>query len=84
MKKTKCTEEHIAFALRQADSGTRIEEVRRQMGISQATLFNWKKKLGGRNYNELRQHYYLSDLTPMEFIEKQQNGPENSTYSRYS
>ena len=35
-------------------------------------------------YNELRLHSSLSDLTPMEFIEKQQNRPEISTFGRYS
>lgn len=35
-------------------------------------------------YNELRPHSSLSDLTPMEFIDKQQNRPEISTIGRYS
>jgi putative transposase len=47
MKKSKFTEEQIAFALRQAETGTRVEEVCRQLGISQATFFKWKKKYGG-------------------------------------
>ena len=34
MKKSKFTEEQIAFALKQAESGTRVEEVCRKMGIS--------------------------------------------------
>ena len=33
MKKTKYTEEQIAFALRQAESGTTVAEVCRKMGI---------------------------------------------------
>jgi len=47
MKKTKYTEEQIAFALRQAESGTTVAEVCRKMGICEATFFNWKKKYGG-------------------------------------
>lgn len=43
MKRSKFTEEQIAFALRQAETGIRVEEVCRQMGISEATFFNWKK-----------------------------------------
>jgi len=35
-------------------------------------------------YNELRPHSSLSDLTPMEFNVKQQNRPEISTFGRYS
>ena len=47
MKKTKYTEEQIAFALRQAESSTAVTEVCRKMGIREATFFNWKKKYGG-------------------------------------
>lgn len=54
MKKTKFTEEQIAFALRQAESGARVEEVCRKFGISQATFYNWKKKYGGLGVSELR------------------------------
>ena len=38
MKKTRYTEEQIAFALKQAETGTRVEEVCRKMGISEATF----------------------------------------------
>ncbi len=47
MKKSKFTEEQIAFALKQAESGTRVEEVCRKMGIFQATFYAWRKKFGG-------------------------------------
>ncbi len=39
MKKTRYTEEQIAFALKQAEIGTRLEEVCRKMGISEATFY---------------------------------------------
>lgn len=42
MKKSKFTEEPIAFALRQAEAGTRVIEVCRKMGISEQTFFRWK------------------------------------------
>ena len=45
MKKTKYTEEQIAFALRQAETGTSVADVCRKMGICEATFFNWKKKI---------------------------------------
>jgi putative transposase len=44
MKKSKFTEEQIAFALRQAEAGTRVAEVCRMMAISEQTYFRWKKK----------------------------------------
>jgi putative transposase len=61
MKKTKYTEQQIAFALKQADTGTRVDEVCRKMGISEATFYNWKKKYGGLGVNELRRLRQLEE-----------------------
>ncbi len=49
------------FALKQADSGVKVPEVCRQMGVSEATFYNWKKKYGGLGMNELRQLKQLKD-----------------------
>ncbi len=38
MKKSKFTEQQIAFALQQAKGGTNVAEVCRKMGISESTL----------------------------------------------
>ena len=54
MKKSRYTEEEIAFALKQAETGTRVEEVCRKMGISEATFYNWKRKFDGMGFTELR------------------------------
>ena len=61
MKKSKFTEEQIAYALRQAETGTRVEEVCRKMGISDATFYNWKKKYGGLGVSELRRLRQLEE-----------------------
>jgi putative transposase len=61
MKKTKFTEQQIAFALKQADTGTRVDEVCRKMGFSEATFYNWKKKYGGLGVSELRRLRQLED-----------------------
>lgn len=39
MKKTRYTEEQIAFALKQAETGTRVGDVCRKTGISEATFY---------------------------------------------
>lgn len=54
MKKSKFTEQQIAFALKQAELGTPVEEVCRKVGISDATFYNWKKKYGGLTPSEMR------------------------------
>ena len=61
MKKSKFTEEQIAFALKQAESGTRVEEVCRKMGISQATFYAWRNKFGGLGISELRRLRQLEE-----------------------
>ncbi len=61
MKKSKFTEEQIAFALHQADTGTSVEEVYRKIGISQATFYAWKKKFGGMGVSELRRLRQLEE-----------------------
>jgi len=61
MKKSKFTEEQIAFALRQAESGTRVAEVCRKMGVAEQTYFRWKKKYGGLGVSELRRLRQLEE-----------------------
>ncbi|EDC2510658.1 transposase, partial [Salmonella enterica] len=39
MKKTRYTEEQIAFALKQAETDTRVGEDCRKMGVSEATFY---------------------------------------------
>ncbi|MBE9638757.1 hypothetical protein [Salipiger mangrovisoli] len=43
MPKDKCTDEQIAFPLRQAKVGTAIGEKNRKVGAAEARLYRWKK-----------------------------------------
>lgn len=61
MKRSKYTEEQIAFALKQAELGTAVPEVCRKMGVSEATFYNWKKKFGGLGPSELRRLRQLEE-----------------------
>jgi putative transposase len=61
MKKSKFTEEQIAFALRQAETGTRVAEVCRKLGISEQTFFRWKRKYGRLGVSELRRLRQLEE-----------------------
>lgn len=54
MKKSRFTNEQIAFAVKQAESGTPVEEVCRKLGVSQQTFYRWKKKFAGLGVEELR------------------------------
>jgi putative transposase len=61
MKRSKFTEEQIAFALRQAETGTPVAEVIRKMGITEQTFYRWKRKFGGLGVSELRRLRQLEE-----------------------
>ena len=54
MKKSRYTEEQIAYALRQGEAGTPVADVCRGLGISEATFYVWKKKYASLGVSELR------------------------------
>jgi putative transposase len=61
MKKSRFTEQQIAYALRQAESDISVEEITRKMGITQATFYRWKKKFAGMGVAELRRLRQLEE-----------------------
>ncbi|MDH3879221.1 MAG: transposase [Methyloceanibacter sp.] len=61
MKRSKFTEAQIAFVLRQAEEGTKVEEVCRKAGISEATFYNWRKKYGGLMPSEMKRLKQLEE-----------------------
>ena len=61
MKRSRYTEEQMAFALRQAEHGTPVKEVIRKMGISEQTFYRWEKKYGGLGTSELRRLKMLEE-----------------------
>ena len=61
MKKKRFTEEQIAFALRQADSGTAVAEIIRKLGVSEQTFYRWKRRYAGLGVAELRRLKQLEE-----------------------
>ena len=61
MKKSRYTEEQIAYVLRQAGSGTPVADVCRSIGVSEATFYVWKKKYASLGVSELRRLKQLED-----------------------
>ena len=47
MKTSRFTDEQMAFACLQHELGTRVEEICRKMGISDATFYKWRQKYAG-------------------------------------
>ena len=61
MRKSRFTEEQIAFALKQGETGTPVAEVIRRMGVSEQTFYRWKKLYGGLGTGELRRLRQLEE-----------------------
>ena len=61
MKKSKFTEEQIAYALRQVESGIPVLDACRKLGITEQTFYRWKKKYAGMGVAELRRLRQLED-----------------------
>ena len=61
MRKSRYTDEQIAFALRQAETGTSVKEVIRKMGISEQTFYRWKRLYGGLGPSEVRRLKQLEE-----------------------
>lgn len=61
MKRSKFSEQQIAFILRQAEEGTAVEEVCRKAGISVQTYYRWRKKYGGLMPSEMKRLKQLEE-----------------------
>ena len=61
MKRSKFTEEQIAFALKQAETGVAVAEVIRKMGITEQTFYRWRRKYGGLGPSELKRLKQLEE-----------------------
>jgi putative transposase len=47
MKKSRFSDQQIAFALQQAETGTSVADVCRKLGISEGTFYRSKERYGG-------------------------------------
>lgn len=54
MKKSKFTESQIAKALKEYEGGRKVDDLCRELGITPATFYYWKKKYLGMDSEQLR------------------------------
>ena len=54
MRKSKFSEEQIAYAVKQAEAGVPVPELCRKYEISQQTFYRWKAKYGGMAPSEIK------------------------------
>jgi putative transposase len=61
MSKKRHTEAQIIAALKQVEGGRRVEDVAREAGVSQHTIYAWKAKYGGMEVTEAQRLRSLED-----------------------
>ncbi|MCX2485268.1 transposase [Pedobacter sp. MR2016-24] len=54
MKKSIISESQIVAAIKAQESGKKVVDICRELGVHQATFYNWKKKYTGMDNQELR------------------------------
>jgi putative transposase len=54
MKQSKFTEGQIVAAIRKQEAGQSVKDISRELGISEATFYNWKAKYGGMEVSEVK------------------------------
>ena len=59
--KKRHNEEQIIYALKRLETGRKGLEVCREMGISEQTLYNWKRKYSGIGVGKLRRLKQLEE-----------------------
>ena len=51
--KRKFTESQIVAAIKKQENGIAVKDICRELGISDATFYNWKAKYGGMEVNDV-------------------------------
>jgi putative transposase len=52
--KQRFSEDQIISAVKKLEAGVTAKELSRELGVSQQTLYHWKKKFGGMDVSEAR------------------------------
>jgi len=54
MKKKRYTEEQIIGAIKRHESGVKVDEICRDLGVSNGTFYNWRSKYGGMEVSDAK------------------------------
>ena len=55
MKKTRFTESQIIKSIKENESGRSIDDICRELGVTNSTFYNWRKKYSGMDVSHLKE-----------------------------
>lgn len=61
MKKSRYTEQQMAWVIKQVELGTPVQQACRKLGISRTTFYGWQKKFAGMNPSDVRKMRQLEE-----------------------
>jgi putative transposase len=61
MKKSRFTESQIVKILKEQEAGSKLSDICRDNGISEATFYNWKAKYGGMEARDVKRMKELEE-----------------------
>lgn len=68
MKKSRFTEEQIIKALKRQESGEKVQDICRELGVSQQAFYKWKAKYGGLEVSEAQRATLTANREGPRFI----------------
>ena len=61
MARKKFTDAQIALVVRELENGAKVSEMCRKLGVTDATIYNWRKRYAGMGVPEIRKLRQLED-----------------------
>ena len=61
MKSSRFSEEQIIRAIKEVDAGRKVADVCRELGVTDQTMYNWRRKYGGMEVSQAKQLKRLED-----------------------
>ena len=55
MKKTRFTESQIIKSIKENESGRSVDDICRELGVTNSTFYNWRKKFSGMDVSHMKE-----------------------------
>ena len=61
MKKSRYTETQIVRAIKDHEAGKSVQDICRELGVSNVTFYNWKQRYGGMEVSDVKKMKELEE-----------------------